>query len=282
MTVATADKRIDTFISRWQGLQGGRERSNSQMFLSELAEALGLEKPAPSHEGNRAYSFERAITFRAADGSSSTGWIDLYKKGCFVLEAKQSRQKDGKKSIPGQSDLFKADEETANLGRRTADRAWDVLMLNARRQAEEYAKALEPSEGWPPFLLICDVGHCIEVLPISRGRKKLPAVPGPQRLSHLSGRVAGREDRRAPARDLERPALARPNGAVREGHARDRRAPRSGFEGAGGAQAQRRGCGAVSHALPVHDVCRGREAAARGLLQALAGGGAHQAVQVQA
>jgi hypothetical protein len=163
---------VDGFILRWQGLQGGRERSNFPLFLIELAEALSLERPRPFDVGNRDYAFERPVTFREVDGNSSTGSIDLYKKGCFVLEAKQSRQKDGKKSIPGQSDLFKADEETANLGRRTAGRAWDVLMLNARRQAEEYAKALESSEGWPPFLLVCDVGHCIEVYADFTGQGK--------------------------------------------------------------------------------------------------------------
>lgn len=163
---------IDDFISRWQGLQGGRERSNFPLFLVELADALGLERPKPFHAKNQSYAFERPVTFREPDGSSSTGSIDLYKKGCFVLEAKQSRQKDGKKSIPGQGNLFQAEEDIANLGRRTADRAWDVLMMNARRQAEDYAKALEPSEGWPPFLLVCDVGHCIEVYADFTGQGK--------------------------------------------------------------------------------------------------------------
>ena len=163
MVVVATDKSIETFIARWQGLQGGRERSNFPLFLVELADALGLERPEPYHAKKRSYAFERPVTFREPDGSTSTGSIDLYKKGCFVLEAKQSRQKDGKKTIPGQADLFTPTEDTSNLGRRTADRAWDVLMMNARRQAEDYAKALEPSEGWPPFLLVCDVGHCIEI-----------------------------------------------------------------------------------------------------------------------
>ncbi|MGH8642286.1 MAG: class I SAM-dependent DNA methyltransferase, partial [Burkholderiales bacterium] len=154
------------------GLEGGRERSNSQMFLRELTLALGLDPPAPGGSRNRDYIFERTVTFHEPDGTASTGFIDLYKKGCFVLEAKQSRQKDGKKAVPGQADLFKAEDDTANLGRRTADRAWDVLMLNARRQAEDYAKALEPSEGWPPFLLVCDVGHCFEVYADFTGQGK--------------------------------------------------------------------------------------------------------------
>jgi hypothetical protein len=170
--VAVTDRNIEQFIARWQGLEGGRERSNSQMFLRELTEALGLPPPAPGDSRNREYVFERTVTFREPDGTVSTGFIDLYKKGCFVLEAKQSRQKDGKKTVPGQADLLEAEEVAANLGRRTADRAWDVLMMNARRQAEDYAKALEPSEGWPPFLIVCDVGHCFEVFADFTGQGK--------------------------------------------------------------------------------------------------------------
>ncbi|MDO8289248.1 MAG: class I SAM-dependent DNA methyltransferase [Parvibaculum sp.] len=36
-------------------------------------------------------------------------------------------------------------------------------MLKARRQAESYAKALPKEHGWPPFLVVVDVGHCIEL-----------------------------------------------------------------------------------------------------------------------
>src|SRR3546814_13648085 len=36
-------------------------------------------------------------------------------------------------------------------------------MVEARGQAERYAKALPIDHGWPPFLLITDVGHCIDV-----------------------------------------------------------------------------------------------------------------------
>jgi hypothetical protein len=79
-----------------------------------------------------------------------------------VLEAKQSRQKGGNKAIAGQDDLFTA-EEARPRGRRGAERAWDVLMLNARRQAEDYARALPSSHEWPPFILVCDVGHAMEI-----------------------------------------------------------------------------------------------------------------------
>lgn len=163
---------IDRLIAYWQGQEGGQERANYQLFLIKLCHALGLPEPeaaGPDTERNR-YVFERAVTFKEADGSTSTGRIDLYRHGCFVLEAKQSRQQGQKKAIPGQSDLFVPESEPR--GERSATRAWDVLMLNARRQAEDYARALPVADGWPPFILVCDVGHAIEVFADFSGQGK--------------------------------------------------------------------------------------------------------------
>src|SRR3546814_6835221 len=70
---------------------------NYALFLSELCDLLGVSRPEPAsadRDGND-YVFERAVTFRQPDGGTSHGRIDLYKRGCFVLEAKQSRQKGG-------------------------------------------------------------------------------------------------------------------------------------------------------------------------------------------
>ena len=36
-------------------------------------------------------------------------------------------------------------------------------MIAARSQADRYARALPGSEGWPPFLIVVDVGHSIEL-----------------------------------------------------------------------------------------------------------------------
>ena len=36
-------------------------------------------------------------------------------------------------------------------------------MLNARRQAEDYARALPENHEWPPFIIVCDVGHAFEI-----------------------------------------------------------------------------------------------------------------------
>lgn len=45
-------------------------------------------------------------------------------------------------------------------------------MMNARQQAQNYARALPTSHGWPPFILVCDVGHCIEVYADFSGQGK--------------------------------------------------------------------------------------------------------------
>ena len=36
-------------------------------------------------------------------------------------------------------------------------------MLAAKGQAEAYARALPADEGWPPFLIVCDVGFCLDL-----------------------------------------------------------------------------------------------------------------------
>jgi SAM-dependent methyltransferase len=159
----TVDPRVEGFISRWQGREGGQERANYALFMTELCDLLGLPHPDPAsaaHTSND-YVFERVVREPGREGTVSSRRIDLYKKDCFVLEAKQSRQKGGIKEVQGQSDLFVT--EAAPRGRRGAERAWDVLMLNARRQAEDYVRLLPSGHEPPPFVLVCDVGHCFEV-----------------------------------------------------------------------------------------------------------------------
>ncbi len=168
-----ASDPIEVFIARWQGREGGQERANYQLFLSGLCRALDLAEPDPAdatHEHND-YVFERVVK-RHYDEGDTPGRIDLYKRNSFVLEAKQSRIKGGKKEIAGQDDFFSASEEPNTRGRRGAGRAWDVLMLNAKHQAEEYARALPSSHGWPPFILVCDVGHCVEAYADFSGQGK--------------------------------------------------------------------------------------------------------------
>jgi hypothetical protein len=156
----TAD--VPAFISRWTG-SGGAERANYVMFLTEFCSILGVEPPHPAGSGNEAYVFERAVTFHHPDGSTSTGRIDLYKRGCFVLEAKQGSDHKDAETLP----LFGGPSAAAAKARKgtavRGTRGWDAAMIAARGQAERYAKELPVEEGWPPFLVVVDVGHVIEL-----------------------------------------------------------------------------------------------------------------------
>jgi hypothetical protein len=155
---------IQSFIQRWE-TSGAAERANYQLFLSELCDLLEVTRPEPTRPDDRdnAYVFERNVTFRHGDGTTSTGRIDLYKQGHFVCEAKQGSDQPGEKSA------LSVKEEGARwpvAKRGTAVRGtkgWDLAMVKAKGQAEQYARALPVGEGWPPFLVVVDVGHAIEI-----------------------------------------------------------------------------------------------------------------------
>src|SRR6266704_7150303 len=85
----------NAFISRWSNASPS-ERSNSQLFLSELCDLLAVPHPDPSRDSG--YGFEYEVTQQHPDGSSSKGRIDLYKRGCFVLESKQFQAAKAKAS----------------------------------------------------------------------------------------------------------------------------------------------------------------------------------------
>ncbi len=138
----TADSHAQAFITRWQGvaLTAATELSTSQSFIIELCTLLGVPTPLPNDALD--YVFERPITFAHGDGSTSAGRIDCYRRGHFVWESKKLRY--------------------VNAG----GAAFNSAMLTARSQAENYARALPPSEiaaGRPPFVLVADVGNVIEV-----------------------------------------------------------------------------------------------------------------------
>ncbi len=170
--MAETDGAITGFLARWQGVTG-HERANYQLFLTELAAVLDLPAPEPAAadpEAN-AYCFERKVVFRHGDGTESHGFIDLYRRGAFVLEAKDVKAPEG--------------------------RRYDDAMLRARAQAEGYARALPAAEGRPPFVVVVDVGHTIELYS-EFSRSGATYTPFPDPRSHR----------------IPLPALARPE--VRE------------------------------------------------------------------
>lgn len=157
-----SDDPVVAFIDRWSP-SGGGERSNYQLFLTELCALLGVSVPEPAQEdeSRNAYVFERKVPARRLEGKTTANFIDLYKRGCFVLEAKQSRKRIETFAELKQLDLGVPELRSGSGKRGTAQ--WDALMRNAREQAEGYAKRLPVDEGWPPFLVIVDVGHVIEL-----------------------------------------------------------------------------------------------------------------------
>ena len=157
---------IEAFITRWEK-SGGSEIANFQPFAKELCKLLGLSEPEPSHPNvqDNDYVFEQRVDYKFDDGTTARRRIDLYKRDCFVMEAKQSAKRiEAKKADPDQLDL--SPEYATKLKPGAATRGtgrWDKVMRAAKRQAEDYARALPKEHGWPPFILVVDVGHVIEV-----------------------------------------------------------------------------------------------------------------------
>lgn len=107
----------EAFIARWQGQEGGQERANYALFLTELCDLIGVAHPEPAgatHEHND-YVFERVVTKRR-DESDALGRIDLYKRHSFVLEAKQSRIKAAQRKSRGRTTCSPPARRTTGAG----------------------------------------------------------------------------------------------------------------------------------------------------------------------
>ncbi len=152
-------RQAEGFIRRWEQAGGG-ERANYQMFLTELCRLIEAPEPEPhrAEDHLNAYVFERRVPARPGDEASAQTYIDLYRRGSFVLEAKQSRKRPALPADAAQAQPTQDQPTQAQPGS-----GWDTLMRQAREQAEGYARRLPAAEGWPPFLVVVDVGHAIEL-----------------------------------------------------------------------------------------------------------------------
>jgi hypothetical protein len=152
---------IDQFITRWKS-SGGSERANYQLFLSELTRVLDLPVPQPATGDLRKdeYRFDHPVQYGPLD-LNQRGFIDLYKRGHFVLETKQGTDAD-QGSLP----LFPSDPAPTAAAKGhgvRGSRRWAIAMQAARGQAGNYANGVARTDGWPPFVLVVDVGYMIEV-----------------------------------------------------------------------------------------------------------------------
>jgi hypothetical protein len=121
--------RLFELAERWAAATAA-ERANAQLYLAELADALEVERPRPSGSG---FEFDFAIRVTGRDGKETTNWVDLFRAGHFLLEAKQ----------------------TSGAGSNEA------AMRRAFGQALSYV-AHVPG-GAPPFVLVLDVGRSLLV-----------------------------------------------------------------------------------------------------------------------
>lgn len=154
---------VDAFIESWSRSEGS-ERANYQGFLRDLCDVLGVERPHPTlrEEQRNAYVFEKNVLDVRDDSRRSVRRIDLYKRGCFVLEAKQGIEQQVTREVGLFGEAYRVKTQHRGHGTRKTT-AWDVFMQRAKQQAENYVRLLPESEGRPPFILVADVGYVIEV-----------------------------------------------------------------------------------------------------------------------
>jgi hypothetical protein len=193
-SITSQDESAREFIRRWEN-SGAAERANYSMFLTELCALLQVPGPQPARPDDRdnAYVFERSVPMSDGDGKVTIGRIDLYKRGCFVIEAKQG-------SAAEEAGGLFAPEPAARLRRGTAVRGtdhWDAEMKKAKGQAERYVRSLPVEEGNPPFVLVVDVGHVIELYAdFSRLGKTYTPFPDVQSYRILLEQLADAEVRK--------------------------------------------------------------------------------------
>jgi hypothetical protein len=156
--IISAESTALKFISRWER-SGGAERANYQSFLNELAELLGVSRPEPAKSDplENAYVFDHPVPIQSKTGMT-TGYIDLYKRGSFVLETKQGVDKQTAVDSP-----VKSSKQLRKGHGTRGTRGWDEAMYKAKLQAEGYARGVPATDGRPPFLVVVDIGHCIEL-----------------------------------------------------------------------------------------------------------------------
>ena len=151
----------DAFIEYWAKAEAS-ERANAQPFLIALADLLGVLHPTHSH--TTGYSFEFPVYIPTLPASHPPSRIDLYRRGHFVLEAKQfTAQQPEQTELTLAAVAVGAAKPKKGTGPVRGSGAWDEAMIRAHGQAERYARALPADEPTPPFLIVVDVGHSFEI-----------------------------------------------------------------------------------------------------------------------
>ncbi len=120
---------LRALAGKWAAVPAG-ESANFPLYIRDLTDALGVPPPPPRGSG---YELEYPVKVMSRGGTQSTNFVDLYKEGCFVLEAKHTA------------------EGASN----------DALLRAAYGQAHSYALAIPG--GPPPYVLVLDVARTLLV-----------------------------------------------------------------------------------------------------------------------
>ena len=138
------------FVEKWNG-SAGDERANKDSFLRDFCEAVGLPLPGPK-DRDPSYCFEKEVQLNHLDGTRTTGFMDLYREGAFVLEAKQGGARQGT--------AFHSGSDRGPKSNVRGTKSYDSYMERAFGQAVRYARELPQR---PPFVLTCDIGHAFHL-----------------------------------------------------------------------------------------------------------------------
>jgi hypothetical protein len=121
---------LRALAEKWDAVPAA-ERANYQLYLTDLAHALDVAAPQPRGSG---YEFDFPVqTTNRTTGKTTTNFIDLYRRGHFILEAKDVE------------------------GDRSAER----VLGAAYGQAKGYAA--DVSDAPPPYLMVLNIGRTLLV-----------------------------------------------------------------------------------------------------------------------
>ncbi|HEX5869527.1 MAG TPA: DNA methyltransferase, partial [Longimicrobium sp.] len=121
---------LRALAEKWDAVPAA-ERANYQLYLTDLAHALGVVAPQPRGSG---YEFDFPVqTTNRTTGKTTTNFIDLYRRGHFIVEAKDVE------------------------GDRSAER----VLGAAYGQAKGYAA--DVSDAPPPYLMVLNIGRTLLV-----------------------------------------------------------------------------------------------------------------------
>jgi hypothetical protein len=150
---------IDQFINFWQRTSGA-EHANKDLFLLELCTILDVPRPRGTVGDTEIdeYVFEADAKIEDENAQQRNRRIDLHKRGCFILEAKQGSQ-------PGRRKRGTA---------RRGTEGWDIAMNDAYGQALGYVSGVETP---PPFLIVTDIGYCFDLYACFNGSGHYTAYP---------------------------------------------------------------------------------------------------------